>query len=175
MKKIIALLLSCLLLTACSSKPAETTLPSKTAAPSEIVTENQDAMTEGVGYILNVHAPASYYFEEADPSTFATVPITIDELDANLILDMLKEYSALNDDIQLNRLEIEGSQLNLDFNQAFLDQLLTYGTTGEKTFIGSVVNTFLSVYKADTVYITVNGEIMESGHVVYDFPMEFFE
>ena len=70
---------------------------------------------------------------------------------------------------------MEGSQLFLDFNAAFSDQLVTYGTAGELMMIGSVVNTFLSAYGADTVMITVDGQIMESGHVIYDFPLAYHE
>ena len=88
---------------------------------------------------------------------------------------MLIQSSMLNEGIALNSAELVGSQLNLDFNQAFLDQLSTYGTAGERMMIGCVVNTYLTFYDAETVYLTVNGEIMESGHVIYDFPMVFFE
>jgi hypothetical protein len=41
--------------------------------------------------------------------------------------------------------------------------------------LGSLVNTYLSAYQAETVLITVEGQILESGHVIYDFPMGYFE
>ena len=71
--------------------------------------------------------------------------------------------------------ELVDTQLTLDFNQAFADQLKTYGTSGERMMIGCVVNTFLRAYDAQTVYITIDGGILESGHVIYDFPIGFME
>ena len=44
------------------------------------------------------------------------------------------------------------------------------GTAGESATIKAVVNTFLDAYGAQEAYITVDGEILESGHVIYDFP-----
>lgn len=170
MKKILTVLLCCLVLSACAEDPAETTLPAVTTAPNTVQTEYQEETTsEDTQLPLNIFVPN----ENVDG--FSTIPTVIDQLDADLILDTLIEHSVLNEGIELNSIELVGSQLNMDFNQAFLDQLLNYGSSGEKMMIGSVVNTFLSVYDAKTVYITVNGEIMESGHVIYDFPMEFFE
>jgi hypothetical protein len=167
MKKIIVLLLCCLLLTSCAAKPAETTIsPETTTEP--VTTELTTSPTE-ISFPLNIFVP------DENAENFNTIPTTIDALDANLILEMLIERSMLNEGIALNSAELVDSQLNLDFNQVFLDQLCTYGTTGERMMIGCVVNTYLSVYDAETVYITVNGEIIESGHVIYDFPMEFFE
>lgn len=167
MKKIISLLLSCLLLTGCTAAPAETNVPPETTTAPE-TTEQTSAPTE-------ITLPLNIFVPDENAEDFETIPITIDVLDADTILEMLKTHSILNEGIALNSAELVNSQLNLDFNQAFLDQLCSYGTAGERMMIGCVVNTYLSIYDAETVYITVNGEIMESGHVVYDFPMEFFE
>ena len=40
---------------------------------------------------------------------------------------------------------------------------------------GSVVNTYITAFQAESVYFTINGNILESGHVVYDFPLTFTE
>ena len=168
MKKIIILLLlSCLMLAGCTAAPAETTVPPEST--TEPVTTEQTTSPTEVSLPLNIFVP------DENAESFYTIPTIIDVLDAELILKMLIDNSILNEDIALNSAELVDSQLNLDFNQAFLDQLLTYGTAGERMMTGCVVNTYLSIYEAETVYITVNGEIMESGHVIYDFPMKFFE
>lgn len=167
MKKIISLLLLCLLLTGCKASPTETTVP--------LDITNEPETTEQTASSTEVSLPLNIFVPDENAENFNTIPTVIDELDAELILKMLIENSMLNEDIALNSMELNNSQLNLDFNQAFLDQLLTYGTAGERMMIGCVVNTYLSIYDAETVYITVNGEVMESGHVIYDFPMHFFE
>lgn len=173
MKKIISLLLCCLLLTGCTAAPAETTAPPETTISPENTATLETA--EPTTATTEVSLPLNIFVPDENAENFNTIPTTIDALDADLILEMLIENSMLNEGIALNSVELVNTQLNLDFNQAFLDQLLTYGTAGERMMIGCVVNTYLSAYDAETVYITVNGEIMESGHVVYDFPMEFIE
>ena len=40
--------------------------------------------------------------------------------------------------------------------------------------IGGLVNTYIKNFGAQTVTITVNGEPLESGHNIYDMPLEFF-
>lgn len=173
MKKYISLALCCLMFTGCTSKPTETTVPAETTSPIE--TTQTPYFTEPTAPPTEAGIPLNIYIPDDNAESFLTIPAVIETLDADMILEMLIENSILNEDIQLNSAELLDSQLNLDFNQAFLDQLLTYGTAGERMMVGCVVNTYLSAYDAETVYITVNGAIMESGHVIYDFPMEFFE
>lgn len=119
--------------------------------------------------------PVNIFVPDENAENFNTIPTVIYEQDADQIITLLIEQSMLEDGIALNTIELNGTQLNLDFNQRFLDQLNSCGTSGERMLIGTVVNTFLSVYEAETVYITVDGEIMESGHVIYDFPIGFIE
>ena len=114
------------------------------------------------------------YIPDENTISFYTKTVAVDVLDPHQILALLIEHSMLNKGITLNSITIDGTQLNLDFNEAFLDQLVTYGTSGERMMIGCVVNTYLSAYGAETVYITVNGQVMESGHVIYDFPLGFY-
>ena len=173
MKKTISLLLCCLMLSGCTSRPVGTTDPAESTTPVETtqVPQTNDPTT----IPTEVSIPLNIFVPDENAENFSTIPTVIEVLDGALILEMLIENSMLNEDISLNSAELVDSQLNLDFNQAFLDQLLTYGTAGERMMIGCVVNTYLSAYDAETVYITVNGEIIESGHVIYDFPMEFFE
>lgn len=167
MKKIIALILCCLIFSGCTNL----SIP-----PTTSVTET--TTVEESTYIAETTLPeisVDIFLPDANAEFFDTIQANVCEIHPDLIVALLVEHSMLNPDIALNHAELVDTQLNLDFNQAFLDQLCTYGTSGERMMIGCVVNTFLSAYEAETVYITVNGEIMESGHTIYDFPMKFFE
>ena len=90
-------------------------------------------------------------------------------------MDALIASGVLNEDIAVNSVELDGRLLKLDLNSVFADLINQQGTTGERMVIGSLVNTYLSAYQAETVLITVDGKILESGHVIYDFPMGYFE
>lgn len=153
MKRPVAILLCCLLLAGCGIlEPTPTIAPS---APPQVR--------------FTIYTPN----DNADG--FNTAEIAIDTLSAQNVINALISEQVLNSDIAVNSEAIDGSCLLLDFNSAFRDQLVTYGTAGELMMVGSVVNTFLSVYDVETVMFTVDGEILESGHVIYDFPLGFYE
>lgn len=164
MKRILTILLCCLLLTACGttqSTPTEApTAPPVTEAPTEVPTEA---------------APQSFtlYYGDENAENFLSEEIQVPEIDEIVVTHQLISAGVLPEGVAVNSLSLDGTQLNIDFNAPFLEHLNTMGTSGERILIGSVVNTFLSAYQAETVMLTVGGETVESGHVVYDFPIEF--
>lgn len=90
-------------------------------------------------------------------------------------MDWLREATDFYEGVIVNSAIMENNTLRLDVNDAFYKELLTMGTSGEKLLIGCLVNTFLSAYGADRVLLTADGEVMNSGHVVYDFPLSAYK
>ena len=70
---------------------------------------------------------------------------------------------------------LKADVLELDFNQAFAELLCSMGSSGEYIIVGAMVNSFLDAFGAARLMFTVDGEILETGHVIYDFPMEAFQ
>lgn len=176
MKKVLMMSLCCLLLTACASRPDVETSATPSTAPTVMTTvpETTEAPTvpetEPVAPILfTVYAPN----DTLDGFVGAETEVT--ELTADAVVQALIEAGVLDEAVAVNNVSVDGTTLNLDLNSAFYDQLVSFGSAGERYFVGSVVNTFLSAYGVETVSITVDGQILESGHVAYDFPMDFFE
>ena len=153
MKQIILLLLCLMLLTACA--PAETEAPSETQ-PAPLIT-------------------ITIYSGNDNADGFVTSQIQVEEISANTLVERLIQAGILTEDIEILAFEAKGAQLNLDFSSGFRDLICSQGTAGEYILMGSVVNTFLDAYAAETVSITVDNQILESGHVIYDFPMARFE
>lgn len=168
MKKWIGMILCCLLLTGCGKATEETTAPTEmTALPTESVT--MPAETTLPGYALTLYAP------NEDATGFIYCTWELSELSPPAICDALIEAGVLREDILFNSIQVEGNQVNLDVNAAFGQHIGSYGTAGEYTIMGSVVNTLLAAYNAETVLITMDGQILESGHAVYDSPLGFYE
>lgn len=63
----------------------------------------------------------------------------------------------------------------LDMNDAFLAGITTTGSAGEYMMMGSLVNTYLKNYDLETITVTANGAVIETGHMIYDAPMSVFE
>lgn len=161
MKKPIILILCCLLLTGCGKAGLETT------APTVIATVPVE--TTAPGYTLTLYAP------NEDATEFIQCSWELTELSPSALCNALLEAGVLTDGVAFNSIQVEGNQVRLDVNAAFGQRISSYGTAGEYMIMGSVVNTLLGAYNAETVSITMDGQILESGHAIYDLPLEFFE
>ena len=172
MKKLIALLLCTLLLCGCTpeAQPTEpVTDPTEAASEPEV---QRATVPETQPEVLTI----TIYHGNANADGFETTEFEVEKLNTDVLMEKLIEVGALNEDVVLGSMQFKDGGLVLNFNDAFLAQLNTMGTSGERMMVGSVVNTFLTAFnKVDKVSILVGGQIVESGHVIYDEPMGFFE
>ena len=168
MKKILSILLYCVLLSGCviNAQPQDTA-PTDTVKQTD-ATESTEAQTDPTEELVVF----TVYTPDENLIGFIATEVTASKESA---LDALIASGVLNEDIAVNSVELDGRLLKLDLNSVFADLINQQGTTGERMVMGSLVNTYLSAYQAETVLITVDGQILESGHVIYDFPMGFFE
>ena len=154
MKKLLLYLLCALLLAGCASEKTQTTIPTST----------EPEATQS--YLI--------YLPLDSADGLETKILNVTEITPEGVLEELQLHNVLSDNVAINHLEVDGAQLNLDFNRAFADLVCSTGTAGEMMIIGSVVNTYLSAYqssKVEYVLITVEGSAWESGHVIYDEPI----
>lgn len=171
MKKLIPLLLCCTLLAGCVFPVTpEESIPTKPdAGVTEIATAPPtDPVTEPVTVTI--------YYGNANADGFETAEVQVEEVNMNVLTEQLIAHGVLPEDVGIGSMQLDGTCLNLNFSASFADHVNTMGTSGEKILFGSIVNTFLTAYpEYETVFITAGGEIIESGHVVYDFEMGFFD
>ena len=175
MKKMLILALCSLVLTGCTRNVVETGKPTKPAETLSTTIFTEQEM------------PPFSVPEETSPTELIQMKVYVPDEDAisfNVItveghmltfLEAMIEAGVLNKDIQINSIVREENHLTIDFNQAFRDLVCSMGTSGERMIIASVVNTLIENYGVETISITIDANIWESGHVIYDFPMEFFE
>ena len=172
MKKIIALLLCALMLCGCTPEAQPTEPVTEPNEPTEESTVQMATVPETQPEVLTI----TIYHGNANADGFETTEFEVQEVSTDVLMAKLIEVGVLNGDVVLGGIKFQDGGIVLNFNDAFGVQLNTMGTAGERMMVGSVVNTFLTAFdKVDKVSILVSGQIFESGHVVYDEPMEFFE
>lgn len=160
MKKYALLLLCFLLLTGCKARTGETAPETTEPEKMMLTVYSPDDMAEG----------------------FITSQTEVASVTENVIVEQLVLAQVLTDGTKVNTLSIVESTeapdqaiLNVDFNTNFRDRILSMGTAGEYGILGSVVNTFLTAYNAQSMVITVEGEPLETGHAVYENALTYFE
>ena len=167
MKKMTFLLIFCLLLAGCApSRPAPATAArSETTAPAQMSVTLYLPNDNADGFVTReVTLP-----REA-PGDITEQLIQMDAL-AEDILEQLVQAGALPEGVRV--LSMDNGVL--DLNSAFLSFLNTMGTSGEYVVMGSVVNTYLTAFGLDRITITVEGNVPETGHSIYDEPLRMYE
>lgn len=171
MNRILTVILICALLAGCAAtanNPEATVLPIiESEAPTAPTEATQPETTPVMTLTYRLYLPN----DNADGFDIRDIDTTV--ITAESVLKELQDRGALPETVAINSFGSEGTQLNIDFNRAFGDLVCSMGTAGELMITGSVVNTYLSAFQAESVFFTVEGEILESGHVIYDFPLTF--
>ena len=141
--------------------------------------ENSEEQSEDTVSNEDKSAEIKVYVSNDDATEFVSESVKIDELTPENIVNALVQKSVLPSDIQVLKCDkqtIDGvASLDVDFDEAFGAYVCSMGTTGEYYTIGSVVNTFLDAYGCEKIKITVEGNILESGHAEYPGYMNRFE
>lgn len=180
MKRIFTVLLCCLLLAGCTlTEPVPTIAPSAPPRPTEAPTAPPadtaatDAPTEEA--IDEQLQSFTLYYGDDNAEFFLSEEIQVPEINADVVIEHLIAAGVLKEGTVVNSLTMNGTELVVDFNRTFADLVCSMGTSGERIIVGSTVNTFLSAFHAESFSFTVEGEVLESGHVIYDFPLEYME
>lgn len=192
MKKILSLLFCLALvfsLCACGEQtpPPTTPVPDQVEAPVLPVPEDSpepapetSAEPEAAPEVSEEpSAPAlSVTLYKGDDNAEFVIPVEceIAEQSPQAIADKLVELGVFSAPVTANSFTVDNSNvIHLDMGQDFAAQIFSSGTAGEHIMVGSLVNSFISVYEADAVLITVEGSTFESGHAIYDYALSFFE
>lgn len=172
MKKIAFLLIFCLLLAGCA--------PSRTAPQAAPTTDTQEETTSAPAQMS-----VTLYLPNDNADGFVTQAVTLPREAPQNTMEQLIQSTALAEDIMeqliqagalpegVRVLSMEGGVL--DLSSAFLSFLNSMGTSGEYVVMGSVVNTYLTAFGLDRITITVEGNVPETGHSVYDQPLRMYE
>lgn len=120
-----------------------------------------------------VSEPVSFtlYSSNDDATALIQENVEVDALTPENVLELLIDRGILKADIRilsLEEAEKDGERvLNIDFTQEFGSYVGSMGSSGEYMILGSVCNTFLNAYGCEKIKITVEGEVLSTGHNEY--------
>ena len=170
MKKVLAMMMCLFLLSACGFPGDSHTEPIVTEGDLTTAATEPDT-GETTQKLASFHA----YRGNENADGLLSREVLVPEITLDIVLRALMEDGVVPADVSVRTLTRKEEQLLIDFNNAFFLHLCSMGTAGETMIVNSVVNTFLSAYNATSVIITVEGQTLETGHVIYDFPLTYQE
>lgn len=118
------------------------------------------------------------YYSNDDATGFASEEVQIHSLTPEEVLNALVDKGAMAADVQILSFEtttVDGkATIELDFSSEFSSYISSMGSTGEYYVMGSVCNTFLDAYDCEQIKITVEGQVLATGHAEYPGYMSKF-
>lgn len=150
---------------------AEEEQPSQDTTDTDTQTPAQEPAAET--------ATITVYYSNADATAFESSEVQIASLSPEAVLEALVSQGALTADVaedSFTMSTVDGkASIELDLNSAFATYVSNMGTTGEYYTVGALVNTFLDAYECEQIRITVDGEVLSTGHAEYPGYLSRFE
>lgn len=140
--------------------------------PEEVVFSDLEQMQEDVPESGSEEVAIFYGNSASDWLNSETA--LLEQLTAENLIDELFGHNIVSLDTKVNTFEEretdEGRVLHLDLSHGFREYLKTMTKEGENVIMASVAATFLEAYKADGIVITVDGNVLETRHALYEEP-----
>ncbi|PKM63361.1 MAG: hypothetical protein CVU97_00020 [Firmicutes bacterium HGW-Firmicutes-21] len=111
---------------------------------------------------------ADFYIPNEDIDGFVTVNAEFDGTIEGLIAHLV-ELNALPEGTSVISFKLEEATASIDLSKPFEDAM--NGTAMEYMLIGSLVNTIIDFYNIQSVSFTVEGNILDTGHNIYNEPI----
>lgn len=185
-----AILLVCIAgVTACSGRIETAAVESPTEGQKPIMTDDslqeeqeedtvtiqEDEKATGKEELQKVRV----YYGNGTATGLKAEEVTLSEISPETILGLLGRHNIVSIDTKAQNFEEVNDNgrrvLKLNLSKQFKDYVGMMGTDGEYIVMAGLVNTFLDIYDADALLLTVAGRNLETKHNIYDKPLEFYE
>lgn len=136
----------------------------------EIFEENSDITEIEASNLIQEETPTrlySVYYSNEYADGFESVVLGRIVEETQDLIDVIVEVNEFSPEIQV--LSHENNQFEM--NQAFADLLTYTGSTGEYLYLNAFAKTLTEYFGYDEMWLTVEGETLVTGHVIYDFPI----
>lgn len=149
--------------------------------PDDTQTEDgqQETQTEPDTQGADSGIRITVYYGNEDMTGFEQEEMEISSLSSEQVLAALVKKGVVAADVSIisfREFEREGEKvLDIDFSEEFQSYMQSIGSSAEYYVIGSICNTYMDAYECEKVHITVNGEVLATGHAEYPGYLQRFQ
>ena len=154
------------------NEPPTTVEPDTTPDDTEQPDDTQDDPVQPENPNPSGGESVIVYVPDEQGETLTPVGADAEDDSDQALVDALIAAGSLPEGVAVNSSSTADGVLTLDMNAAYGEAVRSSGTTGENMLIYSLVNTFVQARGVDSVIITVDGAPLESGHEIYDYPLQ---
>ena len=154
------------------TEPPTTVEPDTTPDDTEQPDDTQDDPVQPENPNPSGGESVIVYVPDEQGETLTPVGADAEDDSDQALVDALIAAGSLPEGVAVNSSSTADGVLTLDMNAAYGEAVRSSGTTGENMLIYSLVNTFVQARGVDSVIITVDGAPLESGHEIYDYPLQ---
>ena len=154
------------------TEPPTTVEPDTTPDDTEQPDDTQDEPVQPENPNPSGGESVIVYVPDEQGETLTPVGADAEDDSDQALVDALIAAGSLPEGVAVNSSSTADGVLTLDMNAAYGEAVRSSGTTGEHMLIYSLVNTFVQARGVDSVIITVDGAPLESGHEIYDYPLQ---
>lgn len=154
------------------TEPPTTVEPDTTPDDTEQPDDTQDEPVQPENPNPSGGESVIVYVPDEQGETLTPVGADAEDDSDQALVDALIAAGSLPEGVAVNSSSTADGVLTLDMNAAYGEAVRSSGTTGENMLIYSLVNTFVQARGVDSVIITVDGAPLESGHEIYDYPLQ---
>lgn len=144
----------------------------ETAADEEVTDEDMDISQDEEETSDQIEV--TIYYGNGASEKLNTEVSAMDELTAENLISELTRHNIVPLGTKVNSFEEaegnRGKALRLDLDKAFREYLKTMTSESEGIILASITVTFLEAYDAESIAITVDGNVLETNHAVYEEP-----
>ena len=154
------------------TEPPTTVEPDTTPDDTEQPDDTQDEPVQPENPNPSGGESVVVYVPDEQGETLTPVGADAEDDSDQALVDALITAGSLPEGVAVNSSSTADGVLTLDMNAAYGEAVRSSGTTGENMLIYSLVNTFVQARGVESVIITVDGAPLESGHEIYDYPLQ---
>ena len=112
------------------------------------------------------------YYSSGSTEELKTEKVELEEITPEAVLSALGSHNIVSIDTKLlsfqEKERVGEKVLYLDLSGTFLDYLKTMTKEAESIIIASIADTYLDNFQGTEIYLTVEGETLETGYRTYD-------